>query len=944
MKRKVGPEERDEDSEDEIVERRRKVQKQEAERREEIEDLFEDHTSSTETEEEEEPSREKRWNIGGAAKAGILLEIFGDGTDYLYVLEALSKPPPLPPQEEAPKQELFSKGERGEALARVTDILCEQYPHLPKDSLQAVVEGHIEQKGLGEIVEEVSPCLITARDYLGVLQARELLHAHGEKKKILQHLPQTEDPKISAVIACAHILQTPEDYNRLVRYTHLLRSSAYTDEEREIAAAVTQHLSGTFPAENPDKLETETSKEASAEKAQDEGKKEKHQSPTDDPLGALSSNKKGLVGNPWLLRAAADIGIKSATLSITADTETHTPARQISGVELLLLRALKNRGLAYKITLRKEEIYKELLQRASFGTEQQQESIAASVWHFLDRAEMEIARRVEREMSRAAEQNLKQTVFDKAVEYMGLQNTALPVRAIWLIRGKFKYYISDAKDGKTEEGFANSNEELPADDGTEEAIHMFTGTGSKMRNFLRKGNQVYVPEELLQGINAKNKAQALALFIRNPVQAFQHIISTEQHIPNIAPFQSLLGKKDALQMFAYAMECHKAERKAETSTDELYLRKDLLEYMKGGGEVEALKVERNMPSEGVRRAVKETAAPQHAWKDPLRQPLIENKALLRCYSHCLHKLRKTQKNPAILLDPRLHFQVVFSLTEQEAIALETKWRLSSGTEISLPGPVLEGTVIYIGVETVVQLDNGVTATLLREPSIHAPRLLSGQRLNTRVTDIDMMQPKIFVCEVLSASKTPLRASTHWQFREMNARAAQKMLSRSPFGAFVLRPSSTHRDSLILTIRITDIPDPCLCAHVRIKEERDAYLVEGRAVSSIDELLQEYVPAYLKTAKHVLMHDHFSFQSPEKTKQKMLGAYAPGRPMPYAFSASQAVPGCYSLVFVPGEGKLREIILHISERGLVYNGKCFPRPNDVVKYIELAEARKKEAAI
>ncbi|KAI5190576.1 hypothetical protein NEMIN01_1114 [Nematocida minor] len=914
---------REEESDDEIFERRRKVHRQDKDAKDEIEDLFEEVSSENTVEERSEEM--DAWGISGGAAAGILLEIFGDGTDYLHVLEHYARQnsheqKEKQEQEIAVKAEAFSTVDREEIVGKVTEALLETVSSFPKKEIEILVANIVDDKSLVKIISESFHCLDGPENHMVVLQAMRLVSLYREKDKILAQLPKTVDKRVKTVISCAHTLKTPEEYTQLIQYVYRLQSNVCADEDREMAAEVTQKIAN-VSIYHTDHAEIESDGQQMEKDLED-----KKASLANEQIQTGPVQQKGLLYNPWIFRMAVEVGMDISEIEIQGKETVRVLANKIAHTDMYILQSLKRRGVSYRIILKKEETVEKIAQKLE-GSVQSKERLRDAIAYFIEKSAEEVSRGIERELALISEEYVKISLFKKVEEMLSVKPGRESVVGVWLDKGRLRYHKTDHKGAVISSGIAHNKEGL--DLSAHMGVIAMTGKGYKLKPFMKYKNKMYIDESLLSLMEeTKDLSSLLCKIVRSPLPAAENVISAEKHLPIITPLQEMLQHQVAMSVFEYAVAYKRAEAQVCQTYDYVHLKRELLEFVKSGGDPAGVAVDRYSRCEEIRSAIKETAVPHTGWLRAENEPVIENGLFRKAYRHCINKLRNQSEVAGMgALDAREKFLIFNNTTEEELLSLQTSWSLFSGIKIAMEGRVLEGAISCINSnETHIRLANGVSAVLAQKAR---EGLVDGQRLLFRVVEVDMQQSRVIVQEERKDEKSLLRAHAHWRVKNMPAKAANRMLKDKSFGAFVLRASATHPDSIILTIRITEHPEKCYCSHIRIKEVKEGYELEGRLFKDIESIAETYVPNYLKTLKRVMGHRKFTTEPVESIKKRLVSSKQDNIADKYALSISKTSLGSVSFVYMRSREEAAEILLHVVEKGLYFSGKVYAKPDDFV---------------
>ncbi|KAH9385338.1 uncharacterized protein NEMAJ01_0234 [Nematocida major] len=892
--------EREEDSEDEVFERRRKVHKQEKDVKDEIEDLFEEN--STEHSVEEKSEEINSWGITGGVAAGVLSKIFGDGTDYLQTLEYYSRQnvPEEAAQEDPKDAGEDAKGvDQEDLVERVSEFLQETVSSIPRKSIEKIVAGFAGGRSLDEVVMESFYCLNSPQSHLAVLQARGLVCSYKERKKIVSHLPSTADENIKAVAACAHTLNTLEECTRLLQYVYGLQSKTCTDEDRKVAVKAT-HRMVYGAGESPDAAGTEGS----------------------------SGKLNGLLYNPWIFRMAIEIGMEISEIEIVGGASVKLLARMVSGADMYLLQNLRARGGSYRLIINKEETVKRIVEKLRGVCSEG--ALKEAVFQFVEKLAEDICQGVEKELALFSEEHVKMELLGKALSILDMLPGKEPVLGLWADRGKFRYAKVDSREAVLASGVVQGRDALNLDE--HRGIVAVSGKGYKLKQLARTENKAYIAEGVLRAMGEpKDFPVLLCKAVRNPLSAIEGLMGCEKEMPAIVPMQRMLKKNAAVEVLEYAAAYKKAEASVCASPEYAQMKKEVYEFVKSGGDPEIVLVDSCASCEEVRRAVKETVVPHTGWNRPINEPVIENKVYRKAYTQCVGRLEGiSEVSSGKGLGKDEEFMLYNGISEEEFLCMQTSWSLSSGAKISMPGKVLGGTIVKAGQETQIRLSNGVFAVL---GEVAREGLVNGQELQVRVCGLDMLNYRAVVKEEKKGGENLLRAASHWRVKSVSAKMACRLLKDKKFGSYVLRVSSSHPDSLILTIRITENPDKFFCVHTRIKEIRNGYELEGRVFSDIESITETYIPNYLKTVRRIMEHRKFTTEPVEAIKQRLAQGKKKELSERCALSVCKTTPGCALFVcMMPGE-EAQEVLLPITERGLYFDRKVYAKPEDFISAFE-----------
>ncbi|EIJ87561.1 hypothetical protein NEPAR06_1325 [Nematocida parisii] len=914
--------EREEDSDDEVFERRRKVHKQEKDVKDEIEDLFEENSSEQTI--EEKPAEMEGWKMTGGAAAGILLEIFGNGTDYLHVMDYYVK---KNQQEEErhkeylqPKVEVYSKIDKEEIISKVTESLMEANSSFPKQDIEMLVSNIVDDKSLVDAVAESFHFLNSEKNHTTLMEARKLVSLYREKDKILAQLPKVIDKKVKTVISCAHTLKTPEEYTRLVRYVYRLQSAECTDEDRELAANVTQKITNVsiyytdYTAVNSDDQQVKNDleeKKMNSEKASGEEK-------------TKLTSEKGLLHNPWIFRAAVEIGMVISSIEIQGIENINIPASKITKTDMYLLQQLKTRGVIYRIVLNKEETVKRIVQRLE-GSAPTEGELEESLLYFIEKSAEDICTGIEKELAALSEEHVKIELFNRVLSILSIKPGKENVLGVWMDKGKTRYTKVDSKGAVVSSGISMGRDGINLSDHA--GIVAISGEGYRLKQYMKSKSKVYISEEMLRVIGgAKDLSSVLCHVVKNPVSSLESLLSNDGHVPSMVLMQRMLKPEVVTAVLEYAIAYKKAESEIFQSSEYGQLKKDVLEFMKSGGDPENVLIDEYATYDSIRKAIKETKVSHTGWSKPAAVAVIENKLFKEAYMHCLHRLENFfEVSGAPELSSSEEFLIFNGIPEDELLAVQTTWSLSSGITINMHGKEIEGVVTGMRQETHLRLANKVSAVLNQKVR---ENVVDGQRLTVRILGLDMIHYRAVVQEKRD-NKTCLRAQSHWRVKNLTAKEASRVLKQRPFGSFVLRLSLTHPDSLILTLRVTDNPEKCVLVHLRIKELAGGYELGGRIFDDIDSIVDTYVPSYLKSFKRVMLHRKFTTEPVEAIKARLMHGKCEDALDKYALSISKASPGCISFVYIRNKEEATEVLLHAVEKGLYFDKKIYPKPEDFI---------------
>jgi len=1010
--------EHEEESEEEVFERRRKIQRKEEEVKEEIEDLFENRSEESAEEEKSEEEAEEWQVMRGNASAGVLLEIFGDGSDYLGVLESLARPLVHAPSEKKAEAEAKeAEVNERDAVEKTCGYLREIFGSISEDKIEAAVKGIFEGKSRTEVLEGVYHCFEGAKECTLVMRGEELREEQRVKEKIRKRFPNTEDRRVKYVEESHGRLKTPEDYIRLFRYLGYLRTC--TEEEKEVAVRITERLTGREMQREAGKADGDavsggddnrggnggngvSGTDGGDNRAGTDGSdgtdnravvSDNSTTPTNDkttPLihgvsaiceldGEVSSKRRTKEGritqghavNPWLFNLAVHIGIEEAgRIRLSGETSQEISLRRVSRADILLLKALRKRGVSYVISVDKKKLAMRIIEKLQEGGDRDAggyaggdvnicdrdgtgdgdervrvppgepfsgEQIEVVVTQMVEQTEKDILRRIERELVLEAEELVKISLLEKLMSLFTLRSEKHRVKGVWLTSaGVFRYTVLDQKGAVVSSGAVQGKDEVfgsrTEDESRKEEIWGMTGAGYKIKPYMKRKDVTYVREEILKMVKKSAPGADLSLslvqFMRDPAGVFEQIVSMECAFPPLVPLENELPKEEISKIWKYAVDCEKSRRALLRSPEYQRLKKELYEYLKSGGSMHNVEAEKSSGIDAVRRSVKEAASPHTGWRDQKDDPVIQSPILRTAYKSCLNKLRGVSSRAEVEVTPREEFCVLNKISEEELLSIEKKWVLTSGVEISVPGRVMEGTIAYLKTEAGIQLENGATGVMLKTQT--KPAMQIGQRIEVEVVEIDWESGRVVVKEHKKKGDPELQALKNWRVKNVTAKGAVRLLSEKPIGSFVMRPSSTHKDSLILTVRMTEYPDECVCAHIRIKEHRQGYEIEGRLKKDLEEIVSTYVPSYTKHLKYVVAHKRFTMEPLTKIRKTVENGKSRG--IFYLFSVSRAVPGCISLVY-SSAGEIKEILPCVVEKGLFFEGNLFSRPEDLLWYLK-----------
>lgn len=924
---------REEESDDEIFERRRKVHKQEKDAKEEIEDLFEEASSENSVEERNEEI--EGWGMSGGKAAGILLEIFGDGTEYLDVLEHYSKlysheNTESQKEKEEKEPETLSQIDREEIASKVAEGLLKVAPSFPKKDIEEMAGNIVEDKSLVQVITESFHCLDEPRRHMLVLYAKKLAELYKEKDKVLEKVPKILDAKVKRVIACAHTLETMEEYTRLIQYVYTLQSGACTDSDRQMAADITQKIADVSIEHTEHGLEN--------------GEEQKIRTPPMDKHGSTEEKeidtetrkeRKGLLYNPWMFRTAVEVGMNISTIEIQGKgAPIEILASKIAEKDMFILESLKKRGVSYKISLNKEETVKRILEKLR-GTAYTEEALREAIFYFIEKSSEDIIQGIKKELSQVAEEDVKILLFRKVVEILSVKPGKEDILGVWIDKGKIRYHKTDYKGASISSGIVQGIDGLNLD--AHQGIIAITGKGYKLKQFMKYKNKMYIDASLLELIEeTKDLPNLLCRIVRSPLVYAENVMKADKHLPALIPLQRQLHPSVAMGVFDYAVAYKKAEEHVTSSYSYVHLKKELLVFMKSGGDLEGLFIDRYAKCDEIRSTLKEASVPHTGWVEKDHPPVIENVLLKMAYGHCIKKIKnQTEIAGMTMIDQVDRFLIFNDTIEDELLSLQMQWMLSSGKKIYMDGKVMEGDITCINSsETHIRLENGISAVLEQKKR---EGLMNGQRLRVQIVEVDMMNSRAVVREEGAHDKSQLRAKSHWRVKALTGKEAFRMLRDKSFGSFVLRLSPKFPESVILSIRITESPEKCLCAHIRINEVGNGYEIEGKIFKTLEILLETYVVNYLKSLRRVIDHRKFTTEPVEAIKQRLIRSKQGSIKEKYALSISKTDPGNVSFIYMPRQDEATEILLRVVERGLYYNGEVYTKPDSFVDSLEREES-------
>ncbi|KAI5173086.1 hypothetical protein NEFER03_2064 [Nematocida sp. LUAm3] len=903
----------EEDSEEEVFERRRKVHKHESQAKDEIEELFA-HSSESQEElsEEEEP-----WRIKGAAQAGILLEIFGDGTDYAYIVEAMEKEREKRQKIDQKEQNTEHKEEHfevEEVLREATEIVKEKTAEIKEEAINEFLRDILEKQEAHERLNKLFYLLESPNELFTLFQAEQLLPSLVEKEKLFKRVPPQENEVLREITKYAKSLEEFKECSRAIRYVHLLSQKKISEQERKIALFVTKSLLN----------------------------KETHEIfPNTEEV---PSENNGLLGNPWLVKAAVEAGMDLfAKIRIRGSLPPQSPddkttnssnssdivieASKIFSTDILLLKSLKTHGITYSVEVDREKMKEHLVLKVC--RDQNIPQVEQSISQFLQRNSEEIELGIELGLIKCAEDTVKHSLFTQIFSLASIEAHNLPLLSFWVTKGQVKYREVDAKENLISIG---SPDQALLSGSRKEALYAITGKGKKLQALLKKKEMLFLPEDLLLPLALGNDlSTALSFFVKHPSISMEKIISSDQTLPHLVKYQELLRPAYIKETWKFLILCASSRKHLFSSQEYILLKKDLLEYIRSGGDIYLIDAEKETTLNALRGLVKRTPAPHTKYIPPTEEPILENKVLLHAYKECLEKLNSSNTLPNVIFSKRTHLLNISNLTEEILHLLETTWTLSSGVELKAPGKELEGVVVYAGAEASVQLSNGVYASLR---GIHS--LSVGERKVFKITDIDYNQQKIFA-EEKKSSNTSMRAETHWQVKRISAKETMRLLKEKSFGAYILRTSSTYSSSLILTIRITDTFDECICSYIQIKEHPTGYEIERKKIDTIEDIISSFIPNFLRSIKRVISHKKFSLSPIDRIKRNLKEKQEKDAPS-YAFTLAKK-SGMVILLFLGKSDTPQEHILYPCEHGLIFDSQLFVRPEDLIQYISKTQLSK-----
>uniref|UniRef100_A0A7E4VC01 Suppressor of Ty 6 homolog n=1 Tax=Panagrellus redivivus TaxID=6233 RepID=A0A7E4VC01_PANRE len=185
-----------------------------------------------------------------------------------------------------------------------------------------------------------------------------------------------------------------------------------------------------------------------------------------------------------------------------------------------------------------------------------------------------------------------------------------------------------------------------------------------------------------------------------------------------------------------------------------------------------------------------------------------------------------------------------------------------------------------------------------------------------------------------------RVVTHSAFHNITFKEAEKMLKKMDQGDAIIRPSTSHRDHLVVTWKVTDD----IYQHITVREEnkvhhfnigKTLYIGED-SFEDLDEILARYVQPLAALAREILGHKYF-MESMKAEDVEKIKAYLHNervqnpRVYPYIFVASARFPGCFLLAY----GSAHHEFIALKPNGLKFRNKIFRDIEQLINYFKMS---------
>lgn len=962
----------DSSSEEEVRDRRRKVLKQEQKRGSEIEELFEESTSSESegefvVEEDKGRRRQERDVYEDSENAGILYEIFGDGTDYAYLLEEEGSGEEEGEGEEKEKEKAEGKkGEKEEGQGEGE----ERAEAIDEFGVQWITERLREEHDTSECAERLPalvklvwsrvpvPVVFTAHpDLCGypitlthLYRIEDHCNAFANLKILRGRIPSLPAEDEGGQSGLPPLSLLVEDLENIVNHKPSTAPStfsfpfsfSFTLSPSQLTSNLLSNKMAHFPPSPPS-------------------------TPTDDSL--LSEIADAFSKDP---------GIKKTFFSIsfgtTVEAETRKNLSAISPPEYLHLldKSTSNGNGKLSLSLNTESIVSAIL--PLFTTDDQWSSARHTVLtKTLGKMEGYLAERAEKKKRDEALRHLSAEVFFVLCgrSFFGAAN---PKREAG--RHIFGIFSGDAEAGGKHMACAvigDATEEIleisPADPASlspfiskyKPMVIGVTGKGYRVAKFFRYATRalelsgeeaqvLYVdndtPSLFFSGNSPLSPYDAAALAtarkLREPTYEYIALfLSHSLHAISFHPLQHLLSPSSLYLTFRRAlttslllagMPLSDLGRPEAQLTLPFFLRS-------------SLPPEGLFSREGVRSRLRAVDAPDlsvffRSSEDPLDNTLIHPSLYQYTREYLSSFSSSSDRDQKVSLTKELREKLTHShprtpkdtfITEALTLHIRRPFRgISNKTLFHIfwtPPPGEADAVVTKILPTGVLLSTEGIPSFHREevPDVEIYKYKVNQAVRVKVLSISYERMSLLV-DILNPKpcdlKKPKFADSPF-YRNVGSREAEAELKDRGVGAFILRASRKERDTAIITLKLGD----GICTHIKVREEggdSPVYTVDDETYSQIDEVVSIYILGYLRVLKAASKHPKF-VHSEEQGLSKTDS-------IPYSFSLSRRFPGRISFKYVPGR-TTREELLVIKRQGLLYNNRVFRDLNDFVTYFK-----------
>lgn len=187
-----------------------------------------------------------------------------------------------------------------------------------------------------------------------------------------------------------------------------------------------------------------------------------------------------------------------------------------------------------------------------------------------------------------------------------------------------------------------------------------------------------------------------------------------------------------------------------------------------------------------------------------------------------------------------------------------------------------------------------------------------------------------------------RQIDHPNFKNIDKRTALAEMEADDGGAFVIRPSTQGRDTLIITwkfARFEAEQDPDIYIHIDVTEQGltenvtvgSAFKVGDEKFEDLDELIASYIEPRIARVNEMFEFRKYCPSKEDVCTQKLLDEKAKGEKVPYLIMASREKAGRFVLMYQTKK-LIREFIMVRSD-GFWYRKQCFQKPEQVIKYFK-----------